>query len=215
MAALAGNHCSFPRQVHVLNVEREDFPGPGGGLVQHPPQSLFPQVDVPPRPQRYQVLAGDGFGLIPGLAPAVYQNHGIVLQPGVALAIREEWPDSGEPGVPSGRLPRPPALLKDIKEPTRVQLVERKVPPQLLDNGFKCLWVPAAGVRRQMLVGKECFHRPTPVVVFPGSRLRPLHGRSRYGPSVTKDFDFPVALCGGGSHLGLLLVISEVCGGFD
>ena len=46
VAALADDHGSFARQVQILDVECEDFPGPGGGFVQHPPQGLFSQVDV-------------------------------------------------------------------------------------------------------------------------------------------------------------------------
>ena len=40
VAAFADDHRSFAGKVHVFDVEREDFPGPGGGLVQHPPQGL-------------------------------------------------------------------------------------------------------------------------------------------------------------------------------
>ena len=46
VVALAGDHRSFAGQVHVLNVECQDFPSPSGGFVQHPPQGLLPEVYV-------------------------------------------------------------------------------------------------------------------------------------------------------------------------
>ena len=46
VAAFTCDHRSLSGKVQILHVEREDFPGPSGGFVQHPPQGFFSQVYV-------------------------------------------------------------------------------------------------------------------------------------------------------------------------
>jgi hypothetical protein len=39
--ALGGDFGSSPGEVEVVDVQGQDLAGPGGGLVEHPPQGLF------------------------------------------------------------------------------------------------------------------------------------------------------------------------------
>ena len=159
VAALADDHCPSAGKVHVFDVESEDFPGAGGCLVQHPPQGFLPEVDVSSGPEFFQVLVGDGFGLVAGFPAPYYQRHRVVVYPSVALTVGHERLEGGDPGIPGGGPRRPPPLGEDLQDIAGVQLVNGKVQSKVLDHGRERLAICSAGVRRELLVGEERFHR--------------------------------------------------------
>jgi hypothetical protein len=59
-AALGGDPAAAELQVEVLDVEGQEFPGAGGGLVEHPPQDPFAQAVPVAGEQLVQAGAGDG-----------------------------------------------------------------------------------------------------------------------------------------------------------
>ena len=169
VAAFAGDHGSFAGQVQVFHIEREDFPGPGGCFVQHPPQGLFSQVYVSSGPEFFEVLVGDGFGLVAGFPAPYYQRHRIMVYPSVALTVGHERLEGGDPGVPSRGLRRSPPLLKYVEEVAGVQLVNAKIQAKVLGHGRERLPIRPASVSRELLVREECLHsrpqvRCSPVV---------------------------------------------------
>lgn len=160
LGALRLHLAAAARQVQLLDIDAQNLLRPGGGLVQHPPQRLLPQVDLTAgdQPVDRHLRAGRGVGV----------RHGQPLRPRgrrravVAALCASTRPgqhrrQAGVPGVHRGRTPQQFQGLADLVVRHRGQRLSLAEPFDGLADGNA---VVPHGVRVAERVEEDVGRRP-------------------------------------------------------
>ena len=142
-------------QVQVLDIDREGLAGPGGRLIQQPPQRLLPHADILPAPQLLQLGEGNGLGAVRRLWPALEVDGEVLDQPAAPSAEPQERADGGYLAIPGRRGPPTPCGRHRDHDRLHGKRRQRSIAAELAHQPGEGLVIAAAGGSGQARLGEK------------------------------------------------------------